>query len=180
MKNGLMPSHLLAAIVLAGAMAAPPSAAGETAWKPEKTVELLVGSAPGTGTDKTARMIQKIWQEEKALAIPLVVVNKPGGGGAVSWAYLNQRQGDARTLLVTSYNIVTNHITGKSHLTYTDFTPIALLISEYIAYSVKPDSPMKTIHDLDSSKTRQYLDAQYDEVKTILTDLGLAKSSAKP
>ncbi len=125
-----------------------PAAHAQTAWKPERNVEILVGAAPGAGTDKTARMVQKLWQQEKALDVPSVVVNRPGGGGAVSWAYLGQRQGDPHLLLVTSYNIVTNHITGKSKLTYTDFTPVALLISEYIAYTVSAESKYKTLQEV--------------------------------
>lgn len=136
-------------LLLAGALAAA-SVAGhaQSGWKPEKAVEIIVGSASGTGTDRTARLIQGIWHERKMMDVPAVVANKPGGGGAVSWAYLNQRSGDPHFLLVTSYNIVTGHITGTSKLTYTDFTPITLLISEYVAYSVRADSSMKSIADL--------------------------------
>lgn len=126
----------------------PLAACAQTAWKPERNVEILVGAAPGAGTDKTARMVQKLWQQEKTLDVASVVINRPGGGGAVSWAYLGQRPGDPHVLLVTSYNIVTNHITGKSKLTYTDFTPIALLLSEYIAYTVSAESKYKTLQDV--------------------------------
>lgn len=120
----------------------------QTAWKPERNIEIVVGSSAGTGTDRTARLIQKIWQEQKAVPVPTTVVNKPGGGGAVSWAYLGPRAGDGHYLLVTSYNLVTNHITGRSNVNYTDFTPISLLISEYIGFAVKADSPYKTMADL--------------------------------
>jgi len=116
-------------------------------WKPEKNVEIVVGSGAGTGTDRVARLIQKIWQENKALDVPLVVVNKPGGGGAISWAYLNQHVGDPHYLEVTSYNIVTGYLTGKSKLTYADFTPISLLAREYVAYSVRTESPITNIRD---------------------------------
>lgn len=132
-----------AAITLSLFLLAPLFSFAQTPLKGDRPVEILVGSNPGTGTDKAARMIQRIWQQEGTLNAPSVVVNKPGGGGAVSWAYLNQHQGDNRYLLVTSYNIVTNQITGRSALTYTDFTPISLLMSEYIAYSVKLDSKIK-------------------------------------
>jgi putative tricarboxylic transport membrane protein len=138
----------LPVLLALAALAAPVVVHAQAAWKPERNVEILVGAAPGAGTDKTARMIQKVWQQEKMLDVPTVVVNRPGGGGAVSWAYLNQRQGDPHALLVTSYNIVTNQITGKSRLSYTDFTPIALLISEYIAYAVKAGSPYKAMPDV--------------------------------
>lgn len=120
----------------------------QSTWKPERNIEIVVGSSAGTGTDRTARLIQKIWQEQKAVPVPTVVVNKPGGGGAVSWAYLGPKAGDGHFLLVTSYNLVTNHITGRSTVNYTDFTPISLLISEYIGFAVKADSPYKTMADL--------------------------------
>jgi putative tricarboxylic transport membrane protein len=136
------------AVLTFAALAAGNPAHAQTAWKPERNIEIVVGSSAGTGTDRTARLIQKIWQEQKAVPVPSVVVNKPGGGGAVSWAYLGPKAGDGHYLLVTSYNLVTNHITGRSNVNYTDFTPISLLISEYIGFAVKADSPYKTMADL--------------------------------
>jgi putative tricarboxylic transport membrane protein len=140
--------HRVGSVLLAAAIAAAGTAHAQSAWKPERNVEIVVGSSPGTGTDRTARLIQKIWQEQKVLDVPLTVVNRPGGGGAVSWAYLGPRAGDGHFLLVTSYNLVTNHITGRSTLNYTDFTPIALLISEYVGYAVRADSPVRSIGEL--------------------------------
>lgn len=142
MRSGL----LFAVVVLAflGSF----QAQAQSGWKPEKNVEIIVGSSPGTGTDRVARLMEQIWREKKMLYVPITVVNKPGGGGAISWAYLSQRSEDPHHLLITSYNIVTNYINGKSKLTYTDFTPISLLASEYIAYSVRAESPIKSVGDL--------------------------------
>ena len=53
-----------------------------------------------------------------------------------------------QTCALPIYNIVVNHIVGKSTLTYTDFTPVSLLASEWIGYSVRADSPYKTLGDL--------------------------------
>lgn len=136
--------HAVAIILAVGSCAA----VAQTAWKPERPIEIIVGSSAGTGTDRTARLIQKIWQEQKAMTVPVAVVNKPGAGGAVAWAYMAPKTGDAHLLQVTSYNLVTNHITGRSTQNYTDFTPISLLISEYIGFAVKADSPFKTLADL--------------------------------
>ncbi len=137
------------ALAMAAALAVSGSVVhAQSAWKPERNIEIVVGSSAGTGTDRTARLIQKIWQEQKAVPVPTTVVNKPGGGGAVSWAYLGPKAGDGHYLLVTSYNLVTNHITGRSNVNHTDFTPISLLISEYIGFAVKSDSPYKTMADL--------------------------------
>ncbi len=137
--------QLTVAMIIAAASGA---AGAQSAWKPERNIEIVVGSSAGTGTDRTARLMQKIWQEQKAVPVPVTVVNKPGGGGAVSWAYLGPKAGDGHYLLVTSYNLVTNHITGRSAVNYTDFTLVSLLISEYIGYAVRADSPYKTLGDL--------------------------------
>ena len=120
----------------------------QSAWKPEKPIEIAVGSAASTGTDRTARLIQAIWRDRKVMDVPVVVANKPGGGSTIAYAYLNQRAGDPHHLLVTSYNLVTANLTGKTPLSYNDFTLISLLISEYIVYSVRADSPIKSIADL--------------------------------
>lgn len=124
------------------------NACAQTAWKPQRNIEILIASTAGTGPDRLARIIQRIWQEQKIMDVTSSVVSKPGGGGTILWAYLSQRTGDGHHLMITSYNIVVNHITGKSALTHTDFTPISLLVSEYIGYDVRADSPIKSIADL--------------------------------
>ena len=63
-------------------------------------------------------------------------------------SYLNQHAGDAHYLFVMTASVLTNHILGVSKDTYTDFSPVAMLFSEYLAYGVRPDSPIKSAKDL--------------------------------
>lgn len=123
-------------------------AAQPAAWKPEKTVEIIAPSGPGGGTDKMARLMQRIWQERRFLEVPITVVNKPGGGGFVSLTYLKQHSGDAHFLQAVSAVLLTNHIAGRSTFSHTDFTPIALLNSEYVVLAVKNDSSIQNVKDL--------------------------------
>ncbi len=51
---------------------------------------------------------------------------------------------DPHYLCVTSLTLLANHINGHIPLTYTDFTPLAVLLTEYIAIAVRADSPLKT------------------------------------
>lgn len=147
-KNGHVWAHaLLCACLLAVGFAAPALAASSQ-WRPADNVEIVVGAGPGGGNDNTARTIQKILHDKKLVASPITVVNKPGGGGAIALSYLAQRAGNGSLLGVTSNTILTNHITRKSPLNYTDLTPISILINEYISFNVKPDSPIKTGKDL--------------------------------
>ncbi|HYH42200.1 MAG TPA: tripartite tricarboxylate transporter substrate binding protein [Burkholderiales bacterium] len=135
----------LGLLVLAGLVSA---AHAQAPWKPERNVEILVASKAGTGPDRLARMIQKLWSEQKDMNFTTSISTRAGGGGTILWTYMTQKRGDPHYLMITSYNIVVNHIVGKSAITYTDFTPVSLLASEWIGYSVKADSPFKTIQEL--------------------------------
>lgn len=125
---------------------APAAWAGE--WQPERNIEISVGSSPGSGTDATARLIQKLFQQKKLVSVPVTVLNKPGGGSAIVMAYLAQRKGNPHYMSVASYNLITNKIQGRSPLGIEDFTPLAFLFNDFIAFNVKADSPIKNGRDL--------------------------------
>ncbi len=135
------------ASVAAGIILAIASAAGfAQSWKPEKTVEVVVSSAPGGSNDRVARMIQKIVQEQKLIPVPITVLNKPGGNQTISRAYINQFPGDAHYLEIGNPTLIANTISGLQQ--FTDFTPIALMINEFTAFTVRADSPLRNAQDL--------------------------------
>jgi putative tricarboxylic transport membrane protein len=140
MKPGLMIAlgSATAALMLA------PGAHAQEAWSPQKPVEIVVGSAPGGGNDKTARTIQKIWTDKKL--VESVVVNKVGGGGAISYGYVSQKK-DPHFVGVAQASLITNHISGRSELQLSDVTPLAYIGSEPVAIAVKADSPYKNMKD---------------------------------
>jgi putative tricarboxylic transport membrane protein len=144
------PAHAIegvcTALVLSCALWTTPGIA--QSWKPEKAVELIAPSGAGGGTDLTARLIQRIWQERRLVEVPVAVVNKPGGAGGVALTYLKGHAGDPHFLQVASAVLLTNHIAGRSAFSHTEFTPIALLNSEYIALAVKSDSAIASLADL--------------------------------
>ncbi|MBX3664530.1 MAG: tripartite tricarboxylate transporter substrate binding protein [Burkholderiales bacterium] len=133
---------MIAAVCIAGTA----HAAGT--WTPDRAVEIIAGSGAGGAQDRTARTMQKIWKERNIVPVPVNVVNKPGGGGAISMAYLNQQGGDGRYIAVSSPVVLLNHISGKSGLSHTDVTSLALLFSEYIVIAVRNESPIRTGADL--------------------------------
>lgn len=115
-------------------------------WKPEKAVEVVVSSAPGGSNDRVARIIQKIVQEQKLVPTPVAVLNKPGGNQTISRAYINQNPGDAHYLEIGNPTLIANQVVGRQ--LYTDFTPIALMINEFAAFTVRADSPFRNAQDL--------------------------------
>ena len=122
--------------------------AATPAWKPDQTVELIVPTSPGGGSDSTARVMQNLMQDRKLVERAVSVVNKPGGGGTIGLIYLTQQAGSGRHLMVTSPTMLTNHIMGKTQITYRDLTPLAVIGADFIAFSVRADSPIKTGADL--------------------------------
>ena len=139
-RAGRMP--FLASTAILGCVFFPMPAAA--AWQPERGVEIIVNTSAGTGSDSTARAIHRMLVENKLVDATVTVVNKPGGGGAIGLAYLTQHKGNSHYLMVTSPTMLTNHITGKSQLNYTDTTPLAQMGSESVVFTVRADSTLNS------------------------------------
>lgn len=137
---------LVVATILANALLA--NCVQAQGWKPEKHVELIVPFAPGAGVDNTARMMHKIWSAMRLVETTSTVVNKPGGGGNIGFIYTSQHTGDPHFVTLGSSTLLTNHIVGTSQFSHADFTPLALILSENIVFSVKADSPLRSGRDL--------------------------------
>lgn len=118
----------------------PSYAFSQSAWRPDKTVEIIVGAGPGAAADATARLTQRILQERKLVQSPITVINKPGGGYSVAWTYMNSHAGDGHYLAPTALSLLTNAMMGGNSLTYTDVTPIAQLFTDYVVLVVRADS----------------------------------------
>lgn len=117
-------------------------------WKPEKNVEFVIGTGTGGAFDRTARVLQRIWKDSGLMPVHTLVLNKPGAGQSLALTYLNQFAGDGHHLSVASGIIFANHLTGRTPLQYTDFTPIAILFNEPTVFAVNADTGAKSARDL--------------------------------
>ena len=138
--------HATTALLALIALHAADAVHAAAAWKPEKALELIATNAPGGGSDRILRIMTKVMQERRYVEVPVTVVNKPGAGGSVAYAYVNQRPADGH-LVLANKTLLTNHLIGQG-ISYTDLTPVAHMFGEYIAVTVKPDSPLRTGRDL--------------------------------
>ena len=140
--------------------------------------------------DRTGRALQKVWQDTNATGVGVNVVNRPGGGGQVAWTYLAQHAGDPHYLQIASPTLLARYITGLGTFQFTDFTPLALLGSQYLGAAVRPDSPVKTARDLMERLKREpysfsvgiysaeyvkHLHTEDARLRSALTALGLAR-----
>jgi putative tricarboxylic transport membrane protein len=123
------------------------AAASAQDWKPNRTVELVVGSAPGGSPDIMARLVQKIFQDS-GLVANSTVVNKPGAANTIGWAYLNQHVGDGHYIATISPALLGNKLMGTSNLNHLDFTPLNIMVREYVVITVKGDSPITSLKEM--------------------------------
>ena len=92
--------------------------------------------------------IVKIVQDKRLVPTPVNVVNRAGGNQTIARTYLNGSPGDAHLMLLDNPTVIANRLVGLSQQQYTDFTPIALLVSEYPALTVKTESPIRDLADM--------------------------------
>jgi putative tricarboxylic transport membrane protein len=124
----------IAAVLLAGTAPA-------QEWKPTQNVDIVVASGAGGSSDRTARVVQSLLQLNPAFP-SVSVTNRPGGGGTVAWTYLVQRPGNPNNIATFSPTMVTNYLLGVGKLNYTDFTPLSIMLREYILVTVRAESPI--------------------------------------
>ncbi|HEX4928357.1 MAG TPA: tripartite tricarboxylate transporter substrate binding protein [Burkholderiales bacterium] len=135
----------LAALLLAFAAGI---ASAQTFPVPGKPVRVLVGFAPGGGTDIQARIVLPKLAE--ALGAPVVVENKPGAGTALAAAEVARSAPDGHTLLYT-FNGTFAQLPFTQHVSYDpfkDFTPISLGARGSQLLVVHASVPVRNIAEL--------------------------------
>jgi putative tricarboxylic transport membrane protein len=151
-RAGWIAAAATAAVVMAAAACsndADPTSVGDgDAWTPTEPVEYVAPAGTGGGWDTLARTTAKVLEESDLVDLQFPVVNMPGGGGAIGWAYIAGAPGNPHKLFVTSPPIILVPLTGDTPHDHTSFTPIARLITDYMIYAVAADSPIQTIEEL--------------------------------
>lgn len=110
-------------------------------WKPAGAVEIIAGTPPGGGTDRSARTLLKSIEANKLMDVPAKVVNIAGDGGRKAWVHIAGRAGDANLIGISSPNNVTDVLTGIVKADTIRSTPIAILYNEYMVFITRSDSP---------------------------------------
>jgi tripartite-type tricarboxylate transporter receptor subunit TctC len=117
---------------------------------PTKPVQMIAPFPPGGVADIVGRPLAAAM--EKALRQPVIVVNRPGAGGAVGMASVAKAPADGYTILMALSSIsifpVSDRINGKTpSYELKDFEPIALVTADPTVLVVAADSPWKTLED---------------------------------
>jgi len=124
------------------------SSGAHAAAYPDKTIEMVVAGSPGGGLDLVGRALDSALHETKLLKEAFSIKNMGGAGGNLAKTYTHQKKGDPHYLYVESNRIYVARIVGTTPLTYTDVTPLGRLMTEYLVWAVRADSPLKTAKDV--------------------------------
>ena len=118
-------------------------------WKPERAVRIIAGTPPGGGLDRVARALAKAIAATHLIEVPIEVINVAGDGARKAWThYVDNHPGDGHVIGISSPNLITDYLVGIASFEHSRYTPIATLVTEYIAFAVRSDSMLRTGADL--------------------------------
>ena len=123
---------------------------------PSKPITMVVPFPPGGVAEIVGRPLASIM--EKSLKQPIVLINRPGAGGAVGMASVAKGPADGYSILMGLSSIsvfpVSDRVQGRQPAyELRDFAPIALVTADPTVLVVRTDGPYKTVKDfVDAAK----------------------------
>jgi putative tricarboxylic transport membrane protein len=118
-------------------------------WTPERALTLAAGTPPGGGLDRVARALEKAIAAAGTVAVPVSVENVPGDGARRVWTeFVDAHPGDGHVVSISSPNLTTDYLAGLANFNHARYTPVATLVTEYIAFAVRAESAYASGTDL--------------------------------
>ena len=114
---------------------------------PQKgVIEITVLFPAGSSADVTARLLADGMSRQ--LGANVIVVNRPGAGGAIGYRYVAGQKPDGYSLVWNSNSISTTYHSGALSFDYKSFDAVAQVLVESPVIAVRGDSKWKTLADL--------------------------------
>lgn len=108
-------------------------------------LEITVLFPAGSSADVTARMLADGMSRQ--LGQRVLVVNRPGAGGAIGYKYVAAQKPDGYSLVWNSNSISTTFHSGQLNFDYRAFDAVARVLSESVVLAVRTDAPWRTLGD---------------------------------
>lgn len=116
---------------------------------PRRPMTMVVPFAAGGVTDHVARLVASKVADN--VGFPVIVENRPGGGGQIAAGAVKQAQANGYTIMVGDIGTHAINASLYSKLSYDpakDFRPVTEMVELPHVLVVPPDSPFKTMKDL--------------------------------
>lgn len=104
---------------------------------PDRPIRLICPWAVGGGTDRLSRQLAPFLEAE--LALPVIVINVPGGGGVTGHSRGARARPDGYTLTMLTVEINMLHWRRLTRISWQDFEPLALINRDPAALFVRSD-----------------------------------------
>lgn len=115
---------------------------------PTKPIKIYVGFKPGGRTDTVARLVAKYVKENNLLSQPLIIVNKPGAAAANAARAVLGSKPDGHAILHWHHQMLITNAMNVNKIHPEDFTSIGYLGGGSPVWTVRADSPFKSLKDL--------------------------------
>ena len=109
-------------------------------------LEITVLFPAGSSADITARMLADGMSRQ--LGQRVLVVNRPGAGGAIGYKHVASQKPDGYSLVWNSNSISTTYHSGQLDFDYKRFDAVARVLSESVVVAVRTDAPWRTLNEL--------------------------------
>jgi tripartite-type tricarboxylate transporter receptor subunit TctC len=119
--------------------------AASSAWA-QTPYEITVLFPAGSSADVTARMLAD--GMAKQLGQRVLVVNRPGAGGAIGYKHVAGQKPDGYAMVWNSNSISTTYHSGQLPFDYQSFDAVARVLVESPVIAVRADAKWKTLSDL--------------------------------
>jgi tripartite-type tricarboxylate transporter receptor subunit TctC len=109
-------------------------------------VEITCLFPAGSSADVTARMLAE--GMSASLGQRVLVVNRPGAGGAIGYKHVASQKPDGYALVWNSNSISTTYYAGQLPFDYKAFDPVARVLVESVVVAVRKDARWRSLKDL--------------------------------
>jgi len=131
---------LLGAAALGIAVAASPASAF-----PDGPIEFVIPFGAGGSADIEGRLLAE--EMGKVLGVPFTPVNRPGGGGAITYTYITSAKPDGHTVGWASTSVLTTTNLGNTDFDYKAMDHIGRVEFQPQPFVVSAESPWQTFDD---------------------------------
>lgn len=123
-----------------------PALAQEPPFPQKGPIEITVLFPAGSSADVTARLLAD--GISRQLNAKVLVVNRPGAGGAIGYKYVASQKPDGYALVWNSNSISTTYHSGMLGFDYRAFDAVARVLVEAPVIAVRGDSKWKSLAEL--------------------------------
>src|SRR5499427_5152453 len=140
-RSGIIDAAAAACLLLAATGPAPAQQ-----FPGRKPIEMTVMFGAGSAADVTARYLAD--GMAKNLGVPVPVVNRTGGGGAIGYSHVKQQKADGHAVIWNSNSISSTYHSGVLPFDYKAFDAVARVSIETPVIAVRGDAPWKSLPEL--------------------------------